>query len=139
MVSFELPEVDPDRVDLEVAYAAAQQVVASGLAAWGYRSDMPIAVACPVEPAPRAEMRWSVEVEGHPVIHPRRSLVLAFDGKERRGAVLLMDDEPAEPTQHTIYLRARAMARVVRALMSWPLDMMETMAAEDEARRRGGA
>lgn len=138
MVSFELPDVDPSRVDLDVAYAAAQQVVLSGLAAFGYRTDQPITVACPVEAPPRADMRWSVEVPGHPIVHPKRTLVLAFDGRERRAAAVIMDDEPADPTTHTIYLRPRAAARIVRALMAWPLDMLETMAVEDEAKRRRG-
>lgn len=138
MVGFELPDVDPDRVGLDVAYAAAQQVVLSGLAAFGYRTDMPITVACPAEPVPRTETRWIVEASGHPVIHPKRSLALAFDVKERRGVVLIMDDEPAEPVQYRLYLRPRQVARIVRALMAWPLDMLETMAAEDEAKRRRG-
>lgn len=136
MVSFELPGVDPDRVALDVAYAAAQRVVMSGLAAFGYSTDMPITVACPAEPVQRTETRWLVEASGHPVIHPKRSLALAFDVKERRAVVLIMDDEPAEPAQYRIYLRPRQTARIVRALMAWPLDMLEAMAAEDEAKRR---
>ena len=133
MVSFELPECE-----LEVAYGVAQQIVASGLAAWGYRIDIPITVSCPITPAPRADRQWSVHASGHPVLHPRRSFVLAFDANERRGAAVIMDDEPADTTQHTIYMRPRAMARVVRAVMQWPLDLLETMASEDEAKRRGG-
>lgn len=138
MVSFELPEVDPDHIDLEVAYAAAQQVVKSGLEAWGYRSDHPITVSCPAEPAPRTETRWAITAKGHSIIHPKRALMMAFDAQHRRGAVLVCDDEPAEPTQHTVYLEPREVARVVRAIMGWPLDMLEQMAAEDEAKRRGG-
>lgn len=138
MVMFELPAIGSGELDLDGAYRIAHAIVMQGMASAYPRVAMPVVtVSAHVDRRPRAAMRWSIEVAGDERSSKGRSVALAFDASERRGAVVIMDDATPDPSTTTIYLRPVSMARLARAIHAWPMDMIDEMAREDEVRRRG--
>lgn len=131
-------DLDVDTQDLETAYMEAERLISAGAAALG-RATPFLTVAAIVEPMPRTAMRFSVTV---PTTHAGVEVSIAFDPAAGRGAVIVYEaDEDGKPRQHddnSYPLRPESLRWLVRGLMSWPLDLLDDMAREDELKRRRG-
>lgn len=84
----------------------------------------------------RARMTWSVNVPGSARYADRAGVWLSFDCDREEMSVVIASDA-AEPTTTTIRLGPEHAAVVVRAMRTWPLDLIDAMAASRA--RRGGS
>jgi hypothetical protein len=130
-------DLEANTEHLEAAYAEAERLVSAGASALG--RPMPLlTVAARVDPPQRSLATFSVEVPCGPT-RPRGAVTIAFNPRERGGAVIVYDGDNMDNTIATYPLTARGLQWMVRGLMLWPLDMLDDMAREDEvARRRAG-
>lgn len=139
MVQFELPPVGDGEMGLDAAFVVAQRIIDEGMARAYPQAPRPlITVSMHVERIARADRPWSVTVSGDQRSSKGKEFTLAFSMAERRGAAMISDAAAPEPTTTTVYLRPASISALCRHVMGWPLDMIDEMAREDEARRRGG-
>lgn len=127
-------DVEVDTNDLETAYMEAERMVSAGARALGRAMPL-LTVAARIDPMPRTGATFSVEVPCGPT-RPRGAVTIAFNPRERSGAVVVYDADNMDNTITTYPLTARGLQWLVRGVQLWPLDLLDDMAREDEIARR---